>query len=80
MTMRDKTNIQLWLKIRRMNAVEGASLAHREQSYTILTPQVVSVGKDFETGQICKFSRIMDQETTQEQAFESVKDLVVKAL
>ena len=59
--MADNTNIKLWLKIRQMNAVERASLAHRERSYAFLTSQVVLVGKDFETGQICKFSKIMDE-------------------
>ena len=60
----DNTNIQLWLKVRRMNFVERASAAHRIRSYNKLTPQVVSIGSDAETGQICKFAKIMDEDTT----------------
>lgn len=78
--MEDNTNIQLWLKIRLMNNVERASPAHCVKSYTILTPQVISIGDDAETGQICKFARIMGEETTQEEAFDSVKNLVSMAL
>ena len=60
----DDTNIQLWLKVRKMNFVERASAAHRIRSYNMLTPQVVSIGSDAETGQICKFAKIMNEDTT----------------
>ena len=48
--MTDDTNIKLWLKVREMNFVERASQAHRIRGYTMLTPQVVSIGHDSETG------------------------------
>ena len=78
--MSDNTNIQLWLKIRKMNNVERASPAYCIASYTKLTDQVVAVGSDAETGMICKFSKVMGEDTTQEEAFNSVKQLVMKAV
>ena len=78
--MTDDTNIKLWLKVRQMNFVERASLAHRIRGYTMLTPQVVSIGHDSETGLICKFSKVMGEDTSQQQAFDSVKHLVNQTL
>ena len=62
--MEDNTNIKLWLKIRKMNNVERASPAHCIPSYMMLTKQVVMIGSDAETGQICKFSRVMGEDTS----------------
>lgn len=42
-----------------MSHVERASPDHCQNSYVLLTPQVIEVGKDVENGQMCKFSTIM---------------------
>ena len=75
--MVDKSNIKMRIKIRKMNHVESASPAHCVRSYTILTPQVISVG-DNDDAQVCKFKKIMGEDTTQEQAFNPVRKLVEK--
>jgi hypothetical protein len=78
--LKDSTHIELWCKVRKMSHVERASPEHAIASYVLLTPKVISVGKDHESGQLCHFNRIMDQDTTQEQAFDPVKDLIDFAL
>lgn len=79
--MKDKaTYIELWCKVRKMSHVERASPEHAIPSYFLLTPKVISVGNDQESGQLCHFNSIMDQDTTQVQAFAPVKPLVDFAL
>ena len=70
----------MWLKIRQMNNVERASLAHSIPGYALLTPQVITIGDDPENAQICKFSRIFGPDTTQEETFHSVRHYVGRAL
>jgi hypothetical protein len=58
--MTDESNIQMLMRIRKMNHVERASPDHCQNSYVLLTPQVISVGNDEENGQVCKFVKIME--------------------
>ena len=58
--MTDDSNIELRMRIRLMSHVERASPDHCEDSYVLLTPQVIRVGTDKEDGQVCKLTTIMD--------------------